>query len=76
MQGKSVEKLNFNLGQLECKLAGWGVTDMDDPTSSHHLMEVTLPWLQRNRFCHMQYVTVCDILIILVTCQHPPGPFL
>lgn len=35
-------------GQLECKLAGWGVTDMENPQSSPHLMEVTLPWLQRN----------------------------
>ena len=38
------------LGQLECKLAGWGVTDLKDPKSSQHLMEVTLPWLPRNRF--------------------------
>ena len=52
------EILFVNLGQLECKLAGWGVTDLEDPKSSQHLMEVTLPWLQRNCF----FVTFLSLL--------------
>ena len=61
----NVEKLTFNLGQLECKLAGWGVTDLEDPKSSQHLMEVKLPWLQRNRFCHVSHF--CDNFVTMTS---------
>ena len=65
MWHRNVEKLIFNLGQLECKLAGWGVTDLEDPKSSQHLMEVKLPWLQRNRFCHVSHF--CDNFVTMTS---------
>ena len=71
------EILFVNLGQLECKLAGWGVTDLEDPKSSQHLMEVTLPWLQRDRFlshfchsCHMTKPTWATFVTILSRFRH------
>ena len=43
-----LEKLQAS-GELNCKLAGWGVTDLSNPSSSNHLMEVELPWISKSR---------------------------
>lgn len=36
-------------GDISCKLAGWGVTDMNDPKSTAQLMEVELPWIEKSQ---------------------------
>ena len=34
---------------IKCKLAGWGVTDINDPKSSPLLMETELPWIEQSK---------------------------
>ena len=41
--------LNLSSDDIKCKLAGWGVTDINDPKSSPLLMETELPWIEQSK---------------------------